>query len=131
MEGGSNGHRSYETDFSVRYLAGAVAVRAAAIVVFVFVVIVVVIVAVVELALLRGPLALALELDLDRSDGIEWLVVGGGLGRLDLGDGEVVRDVRRRRVHRRRVCHVVELGDVVDRGRAGPDLLFFCCRALH
>ena len=79
MEGGSNGHRSYETDFSVRYLAGVVAVRAAAIVVFVFVV-VVVIVAVVALALLRdhGPLALALERDLDRSDGIEWLVVGGG-----------------------------------------------------
>ena len=23
MEGGSNGHRSYEMDFSVRYLAGA------------------------------------------------------------------------------------------------------------
>ena len=77
MEGASNGHRSYETDFSVRYLAELVAVRAAAISVFVAVV---VIVAVVELALLRvrGPLALALERDLDRSDGIEWLVVGGG-----------------------------------------------------
>ena len=76
FEGGSNGHRSYETDFPVRYLAGGVAVHAAAIVVFVFVV-VVVIVAVVALALLRdhGPLALALERDLDRIDGLKWLAV--------------------------------------------------------
>ena len=104
MEGGSNGHRSYETDFSVWYLAGGVAVHAAAIVVFVFVV-VVVIVAVIALALVRdhGPLALALESDLDRIDGIKWLVVGGERGRLDLGDGEVERGVRHRRVHRRRV----------------------------
>ena len=71
MEGASNGHRSYETGFSVRrYLAGVVAVRAAAFVVFVFVFVVVVvvgIVAVVALALLcvRGPLALALERDLE------------------------------------------------------------------
>ena len=69
MEGGSNGHRSYETDFSVRYLAGAVVVvvvHAAVILVFV-----VVIVAVVALALLRvrGALALALKRDLDRIDG--------------------------------------------------------------
>ena len=80
LEGGSNGHRPYETDFSVRYLAGAVVVvvvHAAATVVFV---VVVVIVAVVVLALLRdhGPLALALERDLDRIDGIKWLVVGPG-----------------------------------------------------
>ena len=113
MEGASNGHRSYETGFSVRYLAGVVAVHAAVIVVFVFV-FVVVIVVVVALALLRvrGPLALALVRDLDRIDGIKWLVVGGALGRLDLGDGEVVRDVRRRRVHRRRAGGLVELVDV-------------------
>ena len=36
-----------------------------------------------------------------------------------MGDGEVVRDVRRRRVHRRRASEAVELADVVDRGRAG------------
>ena len=104
MGGGANGHRSYETDFSVRYLAGffVVVVHAAAIVVFV---VVVVIIAVVALALLRdhAPLALALERDLDRIDGIKWLVVGGERGRLDLGDGEVERGVRHRRVHRRRV----------------------------
>ena len=35
-----------------------------------------------------------------------------------IGDGEVVRDVRRRRVQRR-ASEVIELADVVDRGRAG------------
>ena len=49
---------------------------------------------------LHGRLVLALERGLDRLDGPKWLVVHGELGRLDLGDGEVVRDVRRRRVHR-------------------------------
>ena len=120
MEGASSGRRSYETGFSVRYLAGAVVVvvvHAAAI----LIVAVAVIIAVVALALLRdpGPLALALERDLGRIDGIKWLVVGGGLGRLGLGGGEVLRDVRCRRVlHRRRAGGLVELVDVVDRGRA-------------
>ena len=97
-------------------------IHAAAIVVFA---VVVVIVAAVALALLRvrGPLALPLERDLDRIDGIKWLVVGGELGRLGLGDGEVARGVRRRQVHRRRAGELVELGDVVDRGRAGRLLL--------
>ena len=56
------------------------------------------------------PLALALERDLDRIDGVKWLVVGGELGRLGLGDGEAVRDVRRRRVHRPGGGERAELG---------------------
>ena len=68
------------------------------------------------LALGGGPLAL--ERDLDRMDGFKWLVVVGALGRLDLVDGEAVRDVRRRRVDRHGAGGRVELGDVVDLGRA-------------
>ena len=63
MEGASNGHRSYETGFSVRYLAGELLVVVVGVHVAATLVFVVVIVAVVALALLRvrGPLALAHE----------------------------------------------------------------------
>ena len=77
MEGASNGHRSYETGFSVRYLAGELVVVVGA---HVFVVVVVAVV--VARALLRGPLALAHERGLGRLDGFKCLVVGGALGRL-------------------------------------------------
>ena len=66
LEGGSNGHNSYETDFSVRYLAGAAVVVelhvAAVHLLFVLV---------LDLAVLAlgEPLALALESGLDRLTG--------------------------------------------------------------
>ena len=83
MEGGSNGHHSYETDFSVRYLPGALVVVDVAAVHLLFVLVLVF----VDLAVLalHGPLALALEHGLDRPDGPKWLVVDGELVRLDLG----------------------------------------------
>ena len=64
--------------------AAARAVAVAAVVHLLFVL-------VVNLAVLAlgGRLALALGRGLDRLDGPKWLVVGGELGRLDLGDGEV------------------------------------------
>ena len=59
MEGGSNGHHSYETDFSVRYLPGALVVVDVAAVHLLFVLVLVF----VDLAVLAldGRLALALE----------------------------------------------------------------------
>ena len=88
MEGASNGHRSYETGFSVRYLAElvvVVGVHVAATLVFVFVVVIVAVVVALALLRVRGPLALVHERDLDRIDGFKCLVVGGALGRLGLG----------------------------------------------
>ena len=82
MEGASNGQHSYETDFSVRYLAGELVVHVAA--VHLLFVLVLVFVDLAVLAL-HGPLALALEHGLDRPDGPKWLVVDGELVRLDLG----------------------------------------------
>ena len=59
MEGGSNGHHSYETDFSVRYLAGTAVVVHVAAVHLLFVIVLVF----VDLAVLAlgGPLAAALR----------------------------------------------------------------------